>query len=96
MAKGLDTMIQENPKEEITESSGLQIGTANTIIGSPVVKSEFADLSDKNAQVSSMMFNLTHIRRHTRMHLHTRTKKKNRQMNEGPLMATGHTCDTPS
>ena len=57
MAKGLDTMIQENSKEEITESSGLQLGTANTIFDGPAIKSaedEFADLTIKNASVSSI------------------------------------------
>ena len=55
MAKGLDTMIQENPKDDITESSGLQLGTANTIIDSPAIKpaeDEFADLTIKNGPVA--------------------------------------------
>ena len=57
MAKGLDTMIQENPKEEIKESSGLQIGTADATIDRDAIKvaeSEVADLRNKNAQVSSL------------------------------------------
>ena len=61
MAKGLDTMIQENPKEEITESSGLQLGTADGIIDSTTIRSaenEVADLTIKNAQVCSKAFNL--------------------------------------
>ena len=55
MAKGLDTMIQENLKDDITESSELQLGTANTIIDGPAIKSaeeEFADLTIKNAPVA--------------------------------------------
>ncbi len=48
MAKGKDTMIQENLKEEITESSGLQLGTADSV---KTVEGEIADLRTRNNEV---------------------------------------------
>lgn len=50
MAKGKDTMIQENMKEEITESSGLQLGTA-TMDTLKTVEGEISDLRTKNDEV---------------------------------------------
>ncbi len=52
MAKGKDTMIQENMKEEIAESSGLQLGTAVDITGIKSSEMEVADLRTRNDEVS--------------------------------------------
>ncbi len=53
MAKGKDTMIQENMKEEIAESSGLQLGTAVDITGIKTTEMEVADLRSKNEEVGA-------------------------------------------
>ena len=44
-------MIQENMKEEIAESSGLQLGTAVDITGIKSSEMELADLRTKNDEV---------------------------------------------
>jgi len=52
MSKGADTMVQENIKEEITESSGLQLGPTVDLSGLTTIENDVATLRAKNAEVT--------------------------------------------
>ncbi|XP_064396472.1 gamma-aminobutyric acid type B receptor subunit 1-like isoform X2 [Halichondria panicea] len=86
MAKGKDTMIQENMKEEIAESSGLQLGTAVDITGIKTTEMEVADLRSKNEEREMELRDL--------QTLSVATKPRNGSDNDSGVLVTGDETET--